>query len=421
VTLEDLQRDRDRIDRTALRCPAWDTLISADIGTPPPLLPMAVPPQRRATVWLVPRVTTWTPEEMTTVGRVRLAGYAPSTVTVCPGADEAACPFFKGLEHPDGIIRHSPVSFLAFTGGPHPATFGFGMHLFRLWFCWWLGLALPRTLAEDSRPEAERDLCRCGAIRDEQGYHRLTCMLGDLTGLARIRGHNHIAQVLQDLSFSAGLPSKWGGAVPPLPGTQQRGDISIEVHVNPGHGNQPTRGFIGDVALVSAHIGASAMSTDWGTLNPEALKKREDTKLKHYEFGYLQSLTAPWTFVPLVCSTLGHLQPRFLRLINFLAERQAARALQSDLRGESPARIRKLLRLRMQGRVACAVAVATAMRLGGFWADIHHPIRLPPRHIPDVPYTAECDLPLFPRGSEDAPVHQAYPLPRGGPAEDLFD
>mmetsp|Transcript_41239 Transcript_41239/g.96341 ORF Transcript_41239/g.96341 Transcript_41239/m.96341 type:complete len:215 (+) Transcript_41239:448-1092(+) len=166
---------------------------------------------------------------------------------------------------------------------------------------------------------------------------------------------------------------------------------------------------------------SSAMSTDWGTLNPEALKKREDTKLKHYEFGYLQSLTAPWTFVPLVCSTLGHLQPRFLRLINFLAERQAARALQSDLRGESPARIRKLLRLRMQGRVACAVAVATAMRLGGFWADIHHPIRLPPRHIPDVPYTAECDLPLFPRGSEDAPVRQAYPLPRGGPADDLFD
>jgi len=256
----------------------------------------------------------------------------------------------------------------------------------------------------DHMAENQRDLCRCGAIRDDRGFHRLACL----------------ADTVRDCAFAAGLLNKGGMDVPVLPGTNaHRGDLSIEVQVPAAHGGSPTRGFVCDVSLATVHKGASAISAEWGTPKPKALEDVENTKVSHYA-GYASSLHTPWTFVPLVCSTLGHLQPRFIRLINFLAEHQAARALESDMLGEEPDRVRKLVRLRMQGRVACAVAVATAMRLGGHWADIHHPVKIPPRFTQVLPHLAETDLPLFPRGSEGAPVASHFPLPRGGPADDLF-
>ena len=151
---------------------------------------------------------------------------------------------------------------------------------------------------------------------------------------------------------------------------------------------------------------------------------QERDKTSRYAQGYAM-LSTPWAFAPIACSTYCHLRPYFLRLLHLLAEHQTARDLKSVMRGEQPDRLLKMNRHRILGRVSCAVAKATAYRLGSSWADIHHTARRPwPHRQPPVGVSASLegdrDLPLFPRGSEDAPFASTFPLPRGSPANDLF-
>lgn len=376
-------------------------------------------------MWLIPRETPYSLQSLSVNGQVRVARWRQSPVTVRPtgAVDDIDCPFVKGLRHPGGTIRHSPVSFLSFTMGAHAPSFG--VHLFRFWFCWWLGLDLPRSLAvqqaEKGRPAQQRGCCKCGAQGDTRGFHRLACNQGDLQALARTRGHDSIADAVAECAAASGMPNKTRHDVPALPGTDnQRGDLSITVRIPPSHGQTPTEGIIGDVTLISMDTGANTDPSAWGAFKPRAMRDSELSKNRHYKTAYASG-RVPWTFVPLACSTYGHLRPNFLRLINFMAEQQARRSLEADMLGEPPEATLKLCRHRQLARVACAVAVATAMRLGEHWEDIHYPVRLAPRRAQVLPYVPETDLPLFPLGTEGAPVATAFPLPRGGPSVNFFD
>jgi hypothetical protein len=172
--------------------------------------------------------------------------------------------------------------------------------------------------------------------------------------------------------------------------------------------------------LVHPQVGASADSALWGTWKGDKpLEDAEKTKVQHYRSGYARAPT-PWTFVPLIASTYCHLRPIFLRLLNFLAGYQAERALELEMAGEQPERIHRLLLSRLQGRVSCAVAVATGMRLGSAWADVHSTVTRPHPRRRVLLTDHEADLPLFVQGAEDAPVDNRFPLPRGGPSDDIF-
>ena len=86
-----------------------------------------------------------------------------------------------------------------------------------------------------------------------------------------------------------------------------------------------------------------------------------------------------------------------LRLIHFLAEKEAERACQRECYGDRPPDVIKLLAHRGQAQVSCAVAVATAMRLTASSRDGPVLERWLSRPVRQIDH--ELDTPLFPAGS----------------------
>ena len=85
--------------------------------------------------------------------------------------------------------------------------------------------------------------------------------------------------------------------------------------------------------------------------------------------------------------------------------------MQSECVGDNPAEILHLFALQSRARVACAVAVGTAMRL--LCSAWDGPRLQPVRGASFVPVDHDADVPLFPLGSEDCLVFTPFPLARG--------
>ena len=84
-----------------------------------------------------------------------------------------------------------------------------------------------------------------------------------------------------------------------------------------------------------------------------------------------------------------------LRLIYFLAEKEAERACQSECYGDRPLDVIKLFANRGQAQISCAVAVATADSrpppgTGRFWSDGYLARQI----------DHGFDIPLFPAGPD---------------------
>ena len=119
-----------------------------------------------------------------------------------------------------------------------------------------------------------------------------------------------------------------------------------------------------------------------------------------------------WAFLPLITSTSCNLSDICLRLLFFLAELQTERALQSECVDDNPAEVLHMFATRSRSKVACTVAVATAMRLVGSARDGPN-TRSFRRGASYRPFDHFSEVPLFLRGSEDSPFFSTTPLPRG--------
>ena len=248
---------------------------------------------------------------------------------------------------------------------------------------------------------------------DSEGHHQLCCKQRTNNTSARVGAHNLVASVISNCAWRAGLKSSAdANSIPALKeGSQEKGDLKIEYRI-PNPRPRDTRGtftvgFIGDTAIVHPRIGASSDPSQLGKWVPERLKSRAAKKTKKYSAYSEQN----WVFLPLITSTYCGLSDTTLRLLYFLAELETDHAMHYECLGDNPNRVFHLLASRSRSRVACAVAVGTAMRLFGSSQDI-----LGPRfrgNISSARIEHFVDEPLFPLGSEDCPFFSAFPLARG--------
>lgn len=249
---------------------------------------------------------------------------------------------------------------------------------------------------------------------DSFGYHSLCCKSSQDIGTdsARHRAHDLIAQAFDECARSAGLSStavQSGIPVCPRSGcdSAKRGDVLVKCSIPPaapgtGASREPVwHGFIGDASLVS-------LKNSRGVWDLEAMTKRATHKESHYR----EYDNAGWAFLPLITSTSCNLSDTCLRLLFFLAELQTERALQHECLGDNPADVLHMFASRSRSKVACTVAVGTAMRLIGSTRD-GPASRSFRRGASYTPFDHYAEIPLFLRGSEDCPVFTATPLPRG--------
>jgi hypothetical protein len=311
------------------------------------------------------------------------------------------------IEHTGQHIRSTPLSFLVFT--PGLALIAFHYNLWRAWFAYWLGLPIP-TPAEGA-PRLENP-CTCGRPYDSFGDHLICCGTKTNAKAVRMKGHNLVTRLLTLLAWRGGLQSTdIQGRIHhvrkrPVADSGQdqevgekRGDIQISYAAPQRAGQDRSRGnywaFVGDITIASARVGAAADMNTWGSWEEGVLKNRDTNKCRNYNQCYGAEGVG---FLPLVATTCSRLGNTMLRLIYFLAEKEAERACQNECYGECPLDIIKLLAHRGQAQVSCAVAVATAMRLTASSRDGPVLERWLSRPVRQIDH--ELDTPLFLAGTD---------------------
>jgi hypothetical protein len=402
VTTEDIgdpQNPSQSAEVSGLLCPNFDVLLLKSL--PDGRAPCSAPRQHSVTSFLLSRKSIFSPDFLTTEGNKRVDMFKEKKIDTISNPSGELPPLERCISHQGGVIRFGPVSFLAFTPGVAAVDFHFS--LWRVWFCFWLGLPLP---GDQSGSWATDRLCRCNGILDPHGYHRLCCNKGDKPGVSsvRYRAHNLIAEAVNQSAYLAGLTSSVvPGGIPELPGSSdKKGDVLIRhpIPLGRARGLSSFNGTIGDVALVS-------FKNTNGVWDLKAMENRAKKKEKHYR----KYDEIDWNFEALITNVGCNLSDNLLRLLFYLAELQTEKAMQSECVGDNPDDILHLFALRSRSRVACAVAVGTAMRLLGSARD--GPRLRPVRGTSFVPIDHDADVPLFPLGSEDCPVFTPFPLARG--------
>jgi ribonuclease HI len=402
VSLADLgdpERPSQSAEITGLLCPNLDVLLLPSLPDGRAACP--APRQHSVTSFLLSRKSIFSPDYLTPEGKKRVDMFKEKKVDTVSNPSGELPPLERCITHQGGVIRFGPVSFLAFTPGAAAVDFHFS--LWRVWFCFWLGLPLPGD--QPGSWDTDR-LCRCGGILDPHGYHRLCCNKGDKPGVSsvRFRAHNLITEAVHHSAYLAGLTSSMvASSIPEVPGSSdKKGDIYIRHPIPSGRARGPSsfNGTIGDVALVS-------FKNTNGVWEDKAMDNRAKKKEKHYrKYDEIN-----WNFEALITNVGCNLSANLLRLLYYLAELQTEKAMQSECVGDNPEDILHLFALRSRARVACAVAVGTAMRLLGSARDV--PRCRPIRGTSFVPVDHDADVPLFPLGSEDSPVFTPFPLARG--------
>jgi ribonuclease HI len=397
--LGDPERPSQAADVSGLLCPNFDVLLLKSL--PDGRAPCPAPRQHSVTGFLLSRKSIFSPDYFTGEGKKRAGVFKEKKINTVSNPPGDLPPLERCITNQGGAIKFGPVSFLAFTPGAAAVDFHFS--LWRVWFCFWLGLPLP---GDQPGTWAVDRLCRCNGVLDPHGYHRLCCNQGDKPGVSsvRYRAHNLITEAVNQSAYLAGLTSSAvASAIPAVPGSSdQKGDVYIQhpIPMSKGRGLTSFNGTIGDVALVS-------FKTTNGVWNPSAMDDRAKTKEKHYrKYDEIN-----WNFEALITNVGCNLSDNLLRLLYYLAELQTEKALQSESVGDNPADVLHLFALRSRARVACAVAVGTAMRLLG--SALNGPCLRPVRGASFVPVDHDADVPLFPLGSEDCPVFTPFPLARG--------
>jgi hypothetical protein len=249
---------------------------------------------------------------------------------------------------------------------------------------------------------------------DPHGYHRLCCSTSKQIGTESVRhkAHDLVTQAFDDCARSAGLTlTAVQASIPVCPrsgcDSAKKGDVLIRHRIpavvarSNGSREPEWNGFIGDAALV-------AMKNEKGVKDLEAMDKRATHKERHYH----PYDTVGWVFLSLIASTSCNLSDNCLRLLQFLAELQTERALQYECVGDNPSEVLHMFASRSRAKVACTVAVGTAMRLVGSARDGPN-VRTFRRGASYVPVGHFSEVPLFPRGSEDYPFFTSTPLARG--------
>jgi hypothetical protein len=394
---------------SGLACPSWDTLLLPSL--PDGRAPCPAPRQHSVTRFLG-LTSVFSPANLTDGGKVRLDAYKERKIDVVTNQTGLLSPLERCISHQGGMIRFCPVAFLAFTPGVASCPFSF--NLWRTWFCFWLGFPLPEAQSTAPGPVPN---CRCGAVFDSFGHHRLCCKQGDKPGVSSVRykAHNLVAAAIAQCAFRAGLTSSAEASrVPALPGStnpNKKGDLVIKHHmpaVSSRAAGTPERlGFIGDVAIVHPQVGASSNAALLGSWVPSRMDDRAKKKSQLYR-AYDDG---GWTFLPLITSSYCNLSDTILRLLHFLAELESDRALEFESLGDNPMDVLHKFASRSRAKVACTVAVGTAMRLLGSSRD--SPLVRAPWGACFGRIDHDADVPLFPLGSEDCPFGSSFPLARG--------